>query len=131
MLGRLPALVVAVPLLDILLLIAIGKKIGYPEIIFIVIGVGIIGIIIAVKEGFIVLREVKDEFYKGNLPTSELMDGLLVLIGAAMFIMPGLISDIIGLLCLIPKSKSYMKKTAYKYFRYLLNYHLYRDRLRR
>ena len=131
MLGRLLALVVAVSSLDILLLIAIGKKIGYLEIIFIVIGVGIIGIIIAVKEGFTVLREAKDEFYKRNLPTSELMDGLLVLMSAIMLIMPGLISDIIGLLCLIPKSKSYMKKAAYKYFRYLLNYRLYRDRLRR
>ncbi len=131
MFWRLFGIFVAIPVLDLLLLIAIGRHIGYLEMIFIVIGVGIVGAVIAEREGLNTFRRVKDELYRGNLPTDEFTDGLLVLIGAVMLIAPGLITDIIGILCLIPQSRRYIKRAAYNYFTYVLNHHLLRDRFRR
>ncbi|MDI6602375.1 MAG: FxsA family protein [Thermoanaerobacteraceae bacterium] len=131
MLGRLIVLFITVPLLDLLLLIALGRYIGYLETVFIVIGIGIIGAIIAEREGLYTFRRVRDEFYKGNLPTDELMDGVFVLVGGVMLITPGLITDVIGILCLIPQSRRYIKRFTLTYLKYLLNSRIFRIKLRR
>lgn len=131
MLGRLIFLFIGVPLLDLLLLIAIGRYLGYPETIFIVIGIGIVGAVIAEREGIYAFQKVRDEFYRGNLPTNELLDGLFVLVGGVLLITPGLITDIMGLLCLIPKSRKYIKKLALTYIKYLLNSRISRIKFRK
>ncbi len=103
-----------VPLLELYLLIRLGAYIGAVDTIAIVIGTGVAGGLLAKSQGLAVLDRMRAELNKGRLPAESLFDGLLILIAGAMLITPGLLTDGLGLLLLIPWSrqafKSWLKK---------------------
>ncbi len=103
-----------VPLLELYLLIRLGAYIGALDTIAIVIGTGVAGGLLAKSQGLAVLGRMRAELNQGRLPAESLFDGLLILIAGAMLITPGLLTDGLGLLLLIPWSrqafKSWLKK---------------------
>jgi len=103
-----------VPLLELYLLIRLGAYIGAVDTIAIVIGTGVAGGLLAKSQGLAVLDRMRAELNQGRLPAESLFDGLLILIAGAMLITPGLLTDGLGLLLLIPWSrqafKSWLKK---------------------
>ena len=103
-----------VPLVELYLLIWLGTYIGAVDTIAIVIGTGIAGGLLARNQGLAVFDRVRTELNQGRLPAESLFDGLLILLAGAMLITPGLLTDGLGLLLLIPWSrqafKSWLKK---------------------
>ena len=103
-----------VPLLELYLLIRLGTYVGAVDTIAIVIGTGVAGGLLAKSQGLAVLDRMRAELNQGRLPAESLFDGLLILIAGAMLITPGLLTDGLGLLLLIPWSrqafKSWLKK---------------------
>ncbi len=103
-----------VPLLELYLLIRLGTYIGAVDTIAVVIGTGLVGGLLAKSQGLAVLDRMRAELNQGRLPAESLFDGLLILIAGAMLITPGLLTDGLGLLLLIPWSrqafKSWLKK---------------------
>ena len=98
-----------VPLLELYLLIRLGTSIGGVETIAIVIGTGVAGGLLAKSQGLAVLDRMRAELNQGRLPAESLLDGLLILIAGAMLITPGLLTDGLGLLLLIPRSRQAFK----------------------
>lgn len=111
MLIRLMALFVAVPLIEIALLIKLGEIAGFWPTFFLVVITGILGATLARKQGLDAWQKIQQELAQGRMPTSQLMDGLLILIGGIVLLTPGLITDTIGFLLLIP----YMRRLAKSY----------------
>ena len=103
-----------VPLVELYLLIRLGTYVGAVDTIAIVIGTGVAGGLLAKSQGLAVLDRMRAELNQGRLPAESLFDGLLILIAGAMLITPGLLTDGLGLLLLIPWSrqafKSWLKK---------------------
>lgn len=113
MLGRLLLLLFIVPVLEILLLIEVGQQIGVLPTVTIVLLTGLIGVILARAQGFYVLTCIVNSLRKGELPGDDILNGVLVLIGASLLLAPGLITDAIGFLLLIPGTRRPVKIWLY------------------
>jgi UPF0716 protein FxsA len=98
-----------VPLLELYLLIRLGTYVGAVDTIAIVIGTGVAGGLLAKSQGLAVLDRMRAELNQGRLPAESLFDGLLILIAGAMLVTPGLLTDGLGLLLLIPWSRQGIK----------------------
>jgi len=98
-----------VPLLELYLLIRLGTYVGAVDTIAIVIGTGVAGGLLAKSQGLAVLDRMRAELNQGRLPAESLFDGLLILIAGAMLVTPGLLTDGLGLLLLIPWSRKAIK----------------------
>ncbi len=107
---RLLLLFTVVPLIELYLLITIGGVIGVMPTIAIVIGTGVLGAWLARWQGLAVLRRISDEMAAGRLPTDALIDGLLILVAAAVLLTPGLLTDSLGFLLLVPASRAVVRK---------------------
>jgi len=109
---RLLLLFTIVPLIELYLLITIGGVIGVVPTIAIVLGTGILGAWLARWQGLAVLRRVNEEMAAGRLPTDALIDGLLVLVAAAVLLTPGLLTDTAGFVLLVPASRAVIRKAV-------------------
>jgi UPF0716 protein FxsA len=109
---RLLLLFTVVPLIELYLLITIGGVIGVMPTIAIVLGTGILGAWLARWQGLAVIRRINDEMAAGRLPTDALIDGLLVLVAAAVLLTPGLLTDAAGFVLLVPGSRAAVRKAV-------------------
>lgn len=106
MLARLIAVFVLVPLLDLAILVRLGGVIGFWPTVGLVVATGTAGAILARSQGLRVLRGIRTEMSVGQIPSTRLLDGLLVLIGGTLLLTPGLLTDLAGFLLLIPPSRT-------------------------
>lgn len=106
---RLLALFIFIPLLELALLIKVGEYLGLIWTIILVGSTGAIGISLARAQGLAVINKVKQSLSQGQLPQNSLLDGVLVLVGAAMLLTPGLLTDITGFSLIIPVSRSLIR----------------------
>jgi UPF0716 protein FxsA len=97
------------PALELYILIKVGGVIGAGPTILLVILTGTVGAWLARLEGFRVLNKTQQSLNQGVLPSSELLDGLMILVGGIMLLAPGFITDVLGLLLLIPWTRALIK----------------------
>ncbi|MBS3765409.1 FxsA family protein [Candidatus Bipolaricaulota bacterium] len=99
---RLILLFTALPLIEIYLLVKIGSAIGVIPTALAVVGTGVVGALLARKEGLSVFRRTRGKLRQGKLPAEELIDGIVLLVSGAFLLTPGILTDVIGLTGLIP-----------------------------
>lgn len=109
MLGRLLLLFILVPALELILLIEIGQLVGTLPTIGLIIFTGILGAFLARHQGIKVLTRMRSEVQAGQLPTDAIFDGAIVLIAGALLMTPGVLTDALGFLCLIPATRRVIK----------------------
>ena len=106
-----------VPVLELYLLIEVGTRIGAPPTIAIVVLTGVLGALLAKQQGFATLNNIKHDLEDGIIPTEELMSGAFVLAGGLLLLTPGLLTDFIGLCCLVPPARNLMKVPLKKWLK--------------
>jgi len=105
-------------MIELFLLIEIGKAIGTLEVIALTIVTGIIGAALAKSQGLSVFRKIQKEMAEGRMPTANLIDGVMILIGGILLLTPGVLTDAIGFLFLIPWTRVLMKRLLMKWMIY-------------
>jgi UPF0716 protein FxsA len=105
MLLRILLVLLALQLMDLYLLFALGRSIGFWETLIIVVGMGFLGSSLARREGLRVWRGWRAALEGQRPPERGIVDGMLVLLGGALLIAPGLLTDVIGLLLLVPVTR--------------------------
>jgi UPF0716 protein FxsA len=98
----LAVLFVVVPLLEIFLLIRLGQVVGPWWTILILVADAILGSWLVKREGARTLRALQEAIAAHRMPSTELADGALILVGGTLLVTPGFISDVAGLLCILP-----------------------------
>ena len=116
MFTKLLLLFILIPLVELALLIEIGQVVGVWPTIALVVGTGFVGASLAKWQGFMVFARIQDELRNGRIPTGELVDGLLILIGGILLLTPGLLTDLCGFSMLIPGSRRVIKAWLRKKF---------------
>jgi len=106
---RLLLLFIAVPTVELILLIEIGQSVGPLATIGLIIGTGIIGAALAKQQGINTLARLRKDLENNQLPAEPIVDGLIILLAATVLITPGVITDLIGFLCLIPAFRGLLK----------------------
>ncbi len=99
-----------IPVIELAVLIKIGGIIGTFKTVAIILITGIWGAALAKSQGFIVLRRIKENMAAGIAPTEELYDGAIILVGGALLLTPGFVTDFLGLFLLIPQTRYFVKK---------------------
>ena len=110
MLGYLILLFIAVPIVELALLIKVGQYIGVFNTIILVIGTGVAGAFLAKREGLKTLYDIQQDLDLGMLPSEHLLDGFFIFCGGLLLLTPGLITDILGFFFLIPYTRSLVKE---------------------
>ena len=103
-------LFVVVPMLELALLLEIGEWLGAGATFGLVILTGIVGAALARMEGFRVVRQIQTDLSRGAMPAPLLLDGLMILVAGAFLVTPGVMTDAVGFLLLIPLTRSAVKK---------------------
>jgi UPF0716 protein FxsA len=103
-----------VPVLEIYMLLQIGAVIGVIPTIFSVVATAIIGSWLLRQQGFATLQRLQQNMAKGTLPAKEMMEGPILLVGGALLLTPGFVTDAIGFLCLIPTTRQAIVNYALK-----------------
>ncbi len=95
-------LVIALPIAEVMVLIATGRLIGAWPTVGLMLATSLVGAWLAQREGRRTWSALVRAFAENRMPTGELADGVLIMVGGLFLMLPGLISDVIGLVCLLP-----------------------------
>jgi UPF0716 protein FxsA len=106
----LAALLIAIPILEVWLLVKVGQKVGLLPTVLILIGEAIIGVLLMRHEGARAWKALNDAFTKGKVPTGELADAALILVGGTLLLLPGFLTDIIGFVFLLRWTRPVARK---------------------
>mgnify|MGYP000353293639 FL=1 len=112
---------IGLPVLEIWILIQLGNIFGFWGTLLLVIGTAILGIFHLRMQGFELVFNLQKKLLSGQRAVPELVEGIGLLVSGFFFIIPGAITDIIGLVFLIPLTRRF-------FLRFIINYTI--DKLR-
>ncbi len=101
---------VVVPLLELYVLIQVGQVIGALPTIAVLVVVSLLGAALLRREGARTWRAFRDATARGRVPAREVADGALVLLAGALLLTPGFVSDVVGLLLLVPPVRAVLRR---------------------
>ena len=93
----------AIPFLEIALLIKVGQAIGFWSTFLLVVLSAALGTYVIYEQGLQVLGRAADAMSRGKPPVAPVINGLFILIAGLLLILPGFLSDALGLALLIPR----------------------------
>lgn len=116
-LARLFLLLTILPLIELALLLLMGKYTGVSFTLAFVIVTALVGAVLLRYQGFQTLRNIQRDLQQRQLPTDSLLDGLFIFIAAILLILPGVTTDIVGLTILIPPLRQLYKTWLIRWFK--------------
>jgi len=93
---------VALPFLEIYLIVQVAQIIGGWWTLAILVGEALLGAWLMRREGARAWKALNESFASGKMPSGELADTALILVGGALLVVPGFVTDVLGLLFLLP-----------------------------
>lgn len=96
---------IALPILEMYVLIKVGGNLGALNTVLLVLLTALIGVALLRVQGFRTLMNAKNKLGMAQLPAEEIITGIFLAIGGALLLTPGFITDIFGFLCLIPSTR--------------------------
>jgi UPF0716 protein FxsA len=109
-------LFVAVPILEIYVIIQVGQAIGALWTIALLIADSILGSVLMRSQGRAAWRRFQLALSEGRVPAREVVDGVLVIFGGAFLLTPGFCSDIVGALLLLPPTRALIRRGLVRRF---------------
>ncbi len=112
MLPLLLILFVLVPIAELYVIIQVGQAIGVLPTIAILIADSVLGAILLRAQGRSAWRRFNAAIGEGRIPTREVLDGVLVIAGGFALLTPGFLTDVLGLLFLLPPTRAAFRRFA-------------------
>jgi len=110
MLWKLILLLTVVPLVELYVLFKIAVWTHFWVTVLIILGTGALGAVIARMQGLMVLRRMQQELSEGKIPAVSILDGVMILVAAALLVTPGLLTDTAGFFLLAPPGRAFTRK---------------------
>jgi len=105
MLAVFALLFIVLPIVEISVAIQVAHHIGGLDTVALLVLFSIAGYWLAKLEGFSVVRQIQDPLANQTVPTNELIEAALVFAGGVLLVVPGFVTDALGLLLLFPLSR--------------------------
>ncbi len=109
MFRRLLPLFIIVPIVELALLIQLGRWIGLWPTLALIATTAVLGAALASREGLQTWRAFQLDMYQGKLPGRPIMDGLSIFAGGALLLTPGLITDLLGFSLILKPSRRWLQ----------------------
>jgi UPF0716 protein FxsA len=117
MLARLLLLLTVLPLVELALLLVLGRYTSVGFTLAFVILTGIAGAVLLRVQGWHTWRNVQRALAASELPTESLVDGLMILVAAILLLSPGVLTDLVGFSLLIPVCRRWYRFWVMDWFR--------------
>lgn len=101
---------VAAPIVELAILIKLGGWLGWLPTIALVFGAGLVGAAVARVEGLRSALRIRQQLASGVAPTAEVVDGLLIAAAGVLLLLPGFVSDVLGLFLLLPPVRKLVRR---------------------
>ena len=107
-------LIIFIPIVEIYLFIKIGSHIGALSTIALILLTAFIGVLYARYEGFNTLKAGMSQLVRNEIPMYEIVSGAALAFAAALLILPGFATDLLGLLIIFPPTRKFFIKNVSK-----------------
>jgi UPF0716 protein FxsA len=108
-------LFVVLPVLEIYVLIQVGQVIGAWWTVLLLVADGFLGSWLMKREGGRAWAALRTALQSGRMPTRELADGALILVGGTLLLTPGFVSDLAGLFCVLPFTRPVARRALTRF----------------
>lgn len=114
MLSILFLLLLAIPIVELYVIVQVAEGIGVLPAIVLLLVVSAAGAWLLKQQGIATWRRLQETLQAGRMPANEVADGALILLGGALLLTPGFVTDAVGLVFLMPPSRAALKGGARK-----------------
>ena len=118
MLPVLALLFLVVPIVELAVIIQVGQAIGVIDTLALLVVISLAGAWLVRREGMGVVRRIQHQMVAGQVPGTELVDGLLILLGGALLLTPGFVTDAVGLSLLLPPVRAAVRAVVARRLRH-------------
>ncbi len=101
---------VVVPIVEIYVIVQVGEAIGVLPTIALLIADAVLGTWIFRREGRKAWEALRQAIGEHRIPTREVTDGALIVVGGALMLAPGFVTDGVGLLCVLPPTRAVLRR---------------------
>lgn len=108
-------LFIVVPIAELFVIIQVGEAIGVVPTLLLLLLDAVLGSWLLKREGRAAWRRFNEALRAGRIPGKEVADGFLVILGGALLIAPGFLSDIVGVLFLIPPTRAVARRILHRW----------------
>ena len=106
-------LVLAVPLIDLWLLIEVGRAIGAGRTFLLMLLIAIAGLAVIRRLGLATLLRARERMAAGEPPSREMLDAALLTLGGVLLLIPGFLTDLMALACLLPPLRRWLAQRLF------------------
>jgi UPF0716 protein FxsA len=111
------ALLLAIPIVEIAVMVQVADWIGTGQMLALLISISVGGVWIVKRQGTGVLGRIRAELDAGRIPGAHLVDGGLVLLAGMLLVIPGFVTDSLGILLLLPPVRALVRGRLRRRFR--------------
>jgi UPF0716 protein FxsA len=108
---------IVVPLVELYVIIQVGQAIGLVPTLALLLADAVLGSILLRHQGRAAWIRFNRALAEGRLPHKEVFDGVLVIMGGALLLTPGFLTDILGLILLIPPTRALVRAVSARFVR--------------
>lgn len=107
---RLALILIVVPLVELAVIIEVGRRVGTLNTVALLVITALAGAALVHRQGTGLIREITERWRRGIIPTAQVADAALVFMAGVLLLTPGLITDLIGLLLLVPAFRAGVRR---------------------
>ncbi len=104
------ALAIVVGVVEISVIIQVGQWIGFLNTVGLLLLVSLLGAWLVKRQGLGVVARIREQRSAGRLPAAEVFDGALILVAGVLLVIPGFVTDALGLLLLVPPIRAVARR---------------------
>jgi UPF0716 protein FxsA len=106
-----------VPLAELWVVLQVGQLIGGWPTVLLLLGESLLGAVILRREGPAAWRRLQAALRQGRMPSDELTDAALVLVGGTLLLTPGFLTDVVGFFCVLPPTRPLARRLLQRFLR--------------
>ena len=96
------------PVLELFIFVKVSAAIGFFPALLLIIAGSALGVLVMRVAGLATALRARESLQRGELPAEDMFQGMMLAVGGGLLLLPGFISDVFGLLCLIPFTRRLM-----------------------
>lgn len=116
MLLPLAVLFIVVPIAELAVIIQVGQEIGVWWTVGILVADSVLGSVLMRSQGRTAWRRFNEATARGRVPAREVVDGALIIFGGALLLTPGFLTDLLGILLLLPPTRAVVRRVLVRRF---------------
>ncbi|QYJ97132.1 FxsA family protein [Shewanella alkalitolerans] len=105
---------VLIPVIELNVLIRVGETLGSWTTVGLVIFTAVVGVSLVRSQGIHTLMQVQQKLARGEAPGQEIVEGMMLAMAGLLLLIPGFVTDFIGLLLLTPLTRAPIAAFLYK-----------------